>query len=466
MNSWEGLREIVQRIVIWGDLELLSPAHFGTGEKGDLTDMDIARDAYDGSAVLTGTSIAGALRAALLQHEQGYRPQEVRYGAAERLFGGNKGDDDGGQSPLIVDDAYASITQTLVRDGVKLEAATRTAADKKKYDIELLPRGTVFLLRFELLLSATDKQEQQLAALATVLTLLQQGQVRLGARKTRGLGRCIAKNWRVQTYQLTAPQGLIAWLRHTDHDHEQIAPINDIRAALGVADDQLVQDKRQRVTMRFDAVIDGAMLVRGAAPLGEGRTPDSAMFSEQNIQLIPGSSIAGALRARAQRIATLVPKASGLIEQIFGSSEIKKLETGKASRLIVDDAILVQSQPLVQSRVAIDRFTGGALETALFAEQPAIGGTTTINLELRCDQRLSIEQATGLLLLLLKDLWTGDLPLGGTISIGRGRLAGRKAVLSMPDKSFILTDEAGFGLSQAQRDALEYYVQALSVGGA
>jgi hypothetical protein len=33
-------------------------------------------------------------------------------------------------------------------------------------------------------------------------------------------------------------------------------------------------------------------------------------------------------------------------------------------------------------------------------------------------------------LLLLKDLWTGDLPLGGEISVGRGRLAGQKATLT------------------------------------
>jgi hypothetical protein len=41
---------------------------------------------------------------------------------------------------------------------------------------------------------------------------------------------------------------------------------------------------------------------------------------------------------------------------------------------------------------------------------------------------VAIQQPTdaeiGLLLLLLKDLWTGDLPLGGEISVGRGRLQG------------------------------------------
>ena len=41
----------------------------------------------------------------------------------------------------------------------------------------------------------------------------------------------------------------------------------------------------------------------------------------------------------------------------------------------------------------------------------------------------SKDHEIGLLLLLLKDLWTGDLPLGGEISVGRGRLRGRSATL-------------------------------------
>ena len=36
----------------------------------------------------------------------------------------------------------------------------------------------------------------------------------------------------------------------------------------------------------------------------------------------------------------------------------------------------------------------------------------------------------GLLLLLLKDIWTGDLPLGGEVSVGRGRLNGKHAKLA------------------------------------
>ncbi len=84
---------------------------------------------------------------------------------------------------------------------------------------------------------------------------------------------------------------------------------------------------------------------------------------------------------------------------------------------------------LVQSRIKIDRFTGGAYPTALFSEQPVFAKDDT-ELTLYLELLSPKDYEIGLLLLLLKDLWTGDLPLGGEISVGRGRLRGRSATLS------------------------------------
>jgi hypothetical protein len=44
-------------------------------------------------------------------------------------------------------------------------------------------------------------------------------------------------------------------------------------------------------------------------------------------------------------------------------------------------------------------------------------------------------------LLLLRDLWTEDLPIGGTSSVGRGRLKGRVATLCC-DANFIRFEDA------------------------
>ena len=102
----------------------------------------------------------------------------------------------------------------------------------------------------------------------------------------------------------------------------------------------------------------------------------------------------------------------------------------RASRLTVKEKVVGNGRAdLVQNRVSIDRFTGGARETALFNEQPVFATNetcVTVDLYLRKPEKADI----GLLLLLLKDLWTEDLPLGGESSVGRGRLQGRRAELT------------------------------------
>ena len=52
------------------------------------------------------------------------------------------------------------------------------------------------------------------------------------------------------------------------------------------------------------------------------------------------------------------------------------------------------------------------------------GATVKIVMSLRRlsdESRDEFEAQAGLLLLVLKDLWSGDLPLGGESSVGRGR---------------------------------------------
>jgi CRISPR/Cas system CSM-associated protein Csm3 (group 7 of RAMP superfamily) len=72
----------------------------------------------------------------------------------------------------------------------------------------------------------------------------------------------------------------------------------------------------------------------------------------------------------------------------------------------------------------------------------------------------------GLLLLLLKDLWTGDLALGGESSVGRGRLKGKKADLAHHSagacqKWQIVANGKKLTI-EGDRDALERFVTALN----
>src|SRR5207244_1964323 len=79
----EPSRAVVERIFIGGRLELETPAHFGNGDAEGTTDMPLLYDAVeDGRPLLTGASVAGALRNYLRECEHGYGWTENRRAAS------------------------------------------------------------------------------------------------------------------------------------------------------------------------------------------------------------------------------------------------------------------------------------------------------------------------------------------------------------------------------------------------
>lgn len=507
-RDWRSTHRFVrERIVVTGTLMLETPASFGNGDADAFTDMPLLEDEVDGSPLLTGTSIAGALRNYLREYERGF---EGQYGEWEKmLFGCYSGDELGWQSPLIVHDARGQASEYELRDGVKIDLRTRTAANDFKYDYRLLAAGTTFELRFELLVgrpqdeAETDYRQNLMNAFAAALDGLANGAITLGARKRRGLGRCSVKQWEVRCYDLSDHAHLLAWLtegrgKATDPWATPVTPTqsDSILAALQ-GDTQTINTKRkqQQVTLTATFGLNGSVMMRsgfGEADQGADTVhlhsfrPESgnAKNTLPRRPVVAGTSWAGALRSRATQIVnTLAPAAQNqhgraLIEGIFGPEKIegRKKQQARASRLVVNESVITDGQPLQQSRVKIDRFTGGAFESALFEEVPLFGLPQTrvqlelllrvpgtANDEIAADEQRKRKAEIGLLLLLLKDLWTGDLALGGEVSVGRGRLIGHKAALKSNDQEWLLLERtADGGLSiMGDQEQLQSFVNAL-----
>lgn len=433
--SGENSRKIVKRIVVEGELVLQTPAHFGNGDGDDLTDMALLVDPFDGkSPLLTGASIAGALRSYLREREHNYGSKEEQKSHSVTLFGGRKSDDEGEQSPLIVDDALGCTTGVEVREGVGINPKSRTAEHDRLFNLELWQAGTTFPLRFELVVRERDmpKGAKLKCALTTALLGLTDGSITLGARKRRGYGQVKVGEWRVTTYDLTTADGLLAWVAAdacamtTPKPPAQTGA--DIVALVGNGQ---IGDARKVFTLNATFSLDGSLLIRSGSGQDD-KGPDMVHLHARQPNghkqpVLSGTSLSGALRARALRIANTLDKqekAQTLVEEMFG-------KTDRASKVRVSERVVTGGRAdLVQNRVSIDRFTGGARDTALFNEQPVFGGDDTlVNVEV--DIRNPENYEIGVLLLLLKDLWTGDLPLGGESSVGRGRLKGLHADLTL-----------------------------------
>lgn len=464
---WDGQqsRQLLRRIVVEGQLVLETPAHFGSGdEAGSL--LPLILDEVSGKPLLTGASIAGALRSYLWKLENGYATDQTRNGLATRLFGGIREDDEGAQSSLITDDAYGENGQVELRDGVKINPQSRTAEKDKLYTFMVWAAGVTFGLRFELLIA--EKQQTAEAelrqGLANALNGLQKGEITLGARKHRGFGRITVAAWHVREFDLKQPDDLVGWVKDGGKALAAVPGAGNIGKDIFelLKAKRLKEDKREKFSLTATFGVKSSLLIRADSPVVE-----MGHLYSNGKPVLSGTSLAGVIRARALKIAqTLkITDATSLIDNMFGvygdnrnqkTSDEKRI----ASRVVIEEHEIQggELERWVQSRVAIDRFTGGALDTALFDQQPHFGGIVQIKLELRNPANREI----GLLLLVLKDLWTGDLPVGGESSVGRGRLQGQSATLQHKDQQWVLSvAEKEFKIEGDKTELQKKYVSAL-----
>ena len=432
---------VVRRLYAQGIWKLKSAAHFGGDETG-IADMCLLKDAK-GNPFIPGASIAGAARSylakMLLPWEQysdstgiDKEPDELR-----KLFGGAGTDDT--MSALIVADAkcLTKDDNTFIRDGVRIVPKSGTAADGAKYDIEVVERETEFLLEFICIIRKDDDQSKFEELFKTILHGFEKEGIRLGARTRRGYGRGQVDNWDIRDLRMGNPQYVMAWLSGDFWKSNQ--------GKIELSKKPLITDKRQFFRIEADFELRTSLLIRSSSRNPDD--PDMVHLRSNDKPVISGTSFAGAFRQRAALIANALNwKAHGndkdAVCEMFGpihkqGSAVKHQTDLWASRVTIEERLVKKVEPQWQDRVAIDRFTGGSLQSALFNEKPVypcpIKTEPVTNVRLRLTLEEPEEAEIGLLLLTLRDFWYGHAALGGETSNGRGTLQGIKAKLIYKD---------------------------------
>ncbi|HPP02894.1 MAG: hypothetical protein HPY51_13970 [Candidatus Omnitrophica bacterium] len=467
LTTSDNVRPMAARWIITGEILLETAAHFG-GEGDGSVDMTILRDAKDGGPLLPGTSLAGALRSHLADVLGGYRSPEHR--DVTVLFGVARGDDNGSQSPLIVFDSLGFLPGGLaveIRDGVGIDPATGTAEVHKKFDFEVLPAGTCFPLRVELIVEDLKQEARLLGLLIAALDGLTEGAIALGMRRSRGLGALKTRNWKAIRHNLTNNQGWLGWLT-CDHENPIPSEVSSyssaaeaIRSAYTTLEIKLPVDHRHRLLVDLDLALAGDLLVR--SPASDAGAPDVVHLHSAGKPVLPGTSLAGVMRAQALRIARLVRERHDdgelWVDRLFGprlekKKEDSQKEQAEASRLRISESFIENGSARRQTRIAIDRFTGGVVQGALFDEEVQAGGRLHVRFELRKPEDSEI----GLLLLLLKDLLSGNIPVGGASSVGRGFLEGT-ARIRLPDGNEYAIN-SGLAVDEKTRDHFNACIKA------
>ncbi len=436
------------KLILTGTIELHFPAIIGSGE-GERSDLDVIKDP-DGKPFIPATSFVGVLRHTI-------RPENVSDDKLDHFWGTKESDrpEKIRQSSLICNDLLAEKYDLAVRDGVKINNKKGIAEKGAKFDYEIIERGSTFNLYLEINLDGKDDEFKK-RMFATIVNHLENEKIRIGAKTNNGFGKIKLKDHKIYEFDFSKRQDAVAWFRYLN-DGSLPQPADLKVDPFNVSKNQFV----------IDAVftIKNSLIVRSYNI--DPNLPDTEHIKSGDSYVLPGSSTKGAIRARAERIVNTLGKNPNIITDLFGMVDENSREA-KKGRLVVEETILQGFPSEVQTRIKIDRFTGGTIESALLETKPLFRGKdgAYLNLKITINNYADNKKhEAGLMLLVLKDLWTEDLPIGGEKAIGRGVLEGKEATISFNGKEITIKDPES--LSKEDQEALQGLVNAfVNNGGA
>ncbi len=405
--------------------ELTSPLHLGSGEPDGFSDAGVVRD-FNGLPGIPGTSLQGLLRAEC-EEASGGRVSEEIFGWAGG--GGRKlpnGEDDLGRGGRLWvswgrvhdshnkpvtkrltaaerdrDDVLRDAARPMLRDHVRL-TERGVAAKRGKFDELVVSAGHRFTVEFRL--AVPDGDSDGAAHWQYLDNILHDQALRLGGKTRRGLGG-------LKLVGLQRAESIT----HRDIFHDNISADSLWMFGGGASDSA------------DSAPVSGTRIVWEG---NQGRV--------QPVWIIPGSAIKGALVHRIRFHANRIGRnfigqerqtdIEPWMDELFGKM---KGDTGTPGKVFIDDMWIdmpsgpdsksdpAQYRAPVQNHVAINPFTGGAKDSALFNDEPLRPNIDSMPLRIQLrgtptpDALAALEAATA-------DLCEGRLALGAHTGHGYG----------------------------------------------
>ena len=424
-------------------VEAATPLKIGTGEQGLNIDERVATDA-NGLPLIPGTALAGVLRHAFRDQDKvrdifGF--QERKKGAGSRLsvssahFVGREGEVIDG--PTVIDfkndTFYSMFRKMAVRDHVRIDHRG-VAGDTGKFDSQLVYKGCRFVFDLELK-GAEDDGE----VWSRLLKLLHSPLFRLGGGTRKGFGELSVKAIDEEVYNLREDSA-----RYMARSARLTVPVGTRSKDKADADEGLIV---YNISLRPDDFfifsagygdndVDSVSKKEPVITWENGRPS----FSAEKL-LIPASSVKGAIAHRVafhfnrlsecyadklaedERLSNHTGENNKAVVALFGvaKNSDKGEDQGQRGRVIFSDLFRTEAREKIFNHVSIDRFTGGAMDGALYNER-VIHMEHPLNLKIVVEAEAfkgqpHVEEAFECA---LKDLTSGMLPLGGHTMRGHG----------------------------------------------
>lgn len=439
----------VSRFELTAPVRLESPLHIG-GPGAGTGDATVLRDGRD-RPILPGSSLTGALRAALGEADPERDAREMRWGGAEGTYAG--------ASRVTIPDTVLTppaggVYRLGRRDGVALNRAWGSAADGRLYGREVVPAGWEATIVVEVE-SLAETEADDLTLLADIREILVSG-LWLGARTSRGHGHIRAEAAEIAVAQRRFDTAEGYWTTR----RKPCVPA------------------RRPSTLKPGSVVEVTIDWEPRGPVAVGGTPlieevafapllETADGDGELRMVLPGTSIAGALRARAELICRTIAGRSvpddidsqlsdcPLVTMLFGAASGRHgaswsalqipdcASTTTLTGVAVEQAARREKRPSGPQlrrteHVAVDRWTGGASAGRLFSELEPHGfafGPLILRLHL---DRLGERAAVGAMLLLVtvRELCEHRIPLGAKVLRGFGEIEVNRVRVTGPEVDY------------------------------
>ena len=402
-----------------------------------LQDSPIQKD-WNGLPMILGTSLTGVLR------------KEFEDEIAKNIFGtGDLGSKTIISNALILNEKK-EVTESLLLDSKKsdflqkfivLPIREHNAMNDKgvtiknaKFDEEVIYKGTRFKFSIEMLNENVNDKNN----FFQLLDLLSKDSFRIGAGSSKGFGQ-------IKVIEITYDEFDV-------NSDEYVNLSSSLNINTKLSETHKIKEFDDEKYIKYKLILtpdDFFMFGSGFGDDEADMTPvfeDIVDYEKQDLikekVLIPASSVKGAISHRTTYHYNLINKnfikengenKAEVVETIFGSKKDKEKDSFKGNILISDVYLDKTSSKdtKVFEHVRIDRFTGGAIDSALFQEK-TISSKETFTLEILINkEKVEVkENDEGKIALeafekALKDITTGMLSFGGATTKGHGIFSGK-----------------------------------------
>lgn len=423
-------------------IEAKTPLAVGSGEKDIITDALVATD-VNGLPYIPGTAIAGVVRSMLKQEGAdtdsffGFQAGKVGKGSqiifSEAKILNSKGEVMDGMNLKAFDDVLLKHYKELpIRQHVRINE--KGVTDKAgKFDEQVVFSGTRFCFELEMV-----AKEDAIANFDKILQQIQNRAFRIGSGTRCGFGEIKVIQYQRRDLNLKNPDHLNLYLAKSS----KLSKLWD-----GWEDkDSQIHDPKDWTEYKLilqpeDFFLFGSGFGDDEAdmtPVKASKVDWSSGMGElvEKLVLIPATSVKGAL---AHRVAfywnkinefyagdprATVGNENPAVQALFGY-ENQNDKVQKRGNLIFSDVIASPLDDKVVNHVAIDRFTGGAIDGALFSEKTTWGeGKEFVLTIMANNDALKGEHIQEALEDAMIDICKGLLPLGGGVNRGNGVFKG------------------------------------------